>query len=375
MVLPRSKSLSRSSRSRCSAPCRSDPGARSTSPASRLWLPASGNSLARSDDAQNPALSPTWQSSSVPLGGEVRFGGAPNPGGLLGQVSVAADPTALGTVYVLASVNPDGSDPLDVHLARSVDGGQTWVGPIPVVEDTSDAWQWFGTLSVAPGGRLDVVWNDTQRTGDPEISELFYSFSYNGGDSWATPRAVTPPYDSTVGWPNQSKLGDYYEMVSDRSGADLAYAATLNGEQDVYYARLFPDCNGNGVSDVTDVDDGTSPDLDGNGRPDECELFLGPPSPGQAGVDNTLTAAAGSVGESVSFLFSRTRGETPVPGCPGLTVSLSAPTILGSAQVVADGTATLTFPVPGGAAGERGGFQAVELGTCTASDPVVFDFP
>ena len=34
----------------------------------------------------------------------------------------------------------------------------------------------------------------------------------------------------------QSKLGDYYDMKSDNGGADVAYAATFNGEQDVYYA-------------------------------------------------------------------------------------------------------------------------------------------
>jgi len=334
-----------------------------------------GNFLARSDDAQFAQLTPTWLSSSVPLGGDIAFGGAPNPGGLMGQVNVSADPSSPGTVYVLSSVDPSGSDPLDVHLARSVDGGESWVGPLAVVEADQEAWQWFGTLSVSPEGRLDVVWNDTQNTGDDEISELYYAFSNDGGDRWSTPATVSPPYDSTVGWPNQNKMGDYYEMVSDRTGASLAYAATFNGEQDAYFVRLYPDCNSNGVSDVTDVDEGNSPDLDGNGLPDECELFLSDPTPGQAGEENTLTASAGSVGETVFFLFSRTVGETSVPTCPGLSVLLDAPTVLGSAVVGADGTASITFSVPDGASGQIGGFQAVEQANCTASGAVQFQFP
>ncbi len=71
---------------------------------------------------------------------------------------------------------------------------------------------------------------------------------------------------------NRNKLGDYYDMVSDDTGADVAYAATFNGSQDVYCLRLFPDCNTNGVLDETDLAEGTSSDFNSNGLSDECEL-------------------------------------------------------------------------------------------------------
>jgi hypothetical protein len=45
-------------------------------------------------------------------------------------------------------------------------------------------------------------------------------------------------WNSQLGWPNQNKIGDYYHMVSDLNGADLAWAATFNGEEDVYYVRI-----------------------------------------------------------------------------------------------------------------------------------------
>jgi hypothetical protein len=32
-------------------------------------------------------------------------------------------------------------------------------------------------------------------------------------------------------------MGDYYHMISDNDGFDLAWAGTFNGEQDVYYGR------------------------------------------------------------------------------------------------------------------------------------------
>jgi len=100
------------------------------------------------------------------------------------------------------------------------------------------AFQWFGTMSVAPSGRIDVVWNDTRGSADSTRSALYYSSSTNGGLNWTPNEQVSPTWLSTVGFPNQSKIGDYYHMISDDDGADLAWAATFNNEQDVYYTRI-----------------------------------------------------------------------------------------------------------------------------------------
>ena len=63
------------------------------------------------------------------------------------------------------------------------------------------------------------------------------------------------PDGSNVGWPPDEKIGDYYHMHSDALGADLVFAATFNGEQDVYHLRIGPhDCNRNGIGDDVDVD-------------------------------------------------------------------------------------------------------------------------
>src|SRR5581483_5613603 len=39
---------------------------------------------------------------------------------------------------------------------------------------------------------------------------------------------------------NQQKLGDYITTVSDNEGANVSYAATFNGEKEVYYVRIVP---------------------------------------------------------------------------------------------------------------------------------------
>jgi hypothetical protein len=197
--------------------------------------------VARSTNAKNPVSTPTFTTVSVNLGGTIQVGG-PNPAGLLGQLWIGVDRSTgprAGWVYVLASVQTP-TDPLDVQFIRSTDGGQTWNSPVRVNDDPAGngALQWFGTLSVAPDGRLEAVWNDTRGSANTNVSALYYSFSTDGGVTWSANEQASPTWNSTVGWPNQSKIGDYYHMVSDNAGADLAWAATFNGEEDVYYLRI-----------------------------------------------------------------------------------------------------------------------------------------
>ncbi len=232
--------------------------------------------VAKSTDAQNPAVTPTFTTVTVPMGGSMGFGGGPNPGGLVGQAWIAVDrsdgPTH-NNVYVLCSINPPGADPLEVYFVRSTDGGSTWSAPLRVNDDrrTNNAWQWFGTMSVAQNGRIDVVWNDTRHSlTDSRISETYYAYSTDGGMSFSKNIQLTPAWNSHVGWPDQNKIGDYYHMISENATAALAYSATFNGEQDVYFLR-FGDCNNNRVHDGADIVSGASQDQDEDLIPDECE--------------------------------------------------------------------------------------------------------
>ncbi len=205
-------------------------------------LTGDGIRCIRSTNAQNGTPFPRFtQNTLVPMGGGIGGFGGPNPDGLLGQVWVAVNP-ANSEVYVCASVDPAGTDPLDVHFCRSTDGGRTFSDWVRVNDDAAgtNAWQWFGTMSVAPNGRIDVVWNDTRESGATNLCRLYYASSTDGGQSWSANRALGEEWNSWVGWPNQNKIGDYYHMISDDGGANLAYAATYNNEQDVYFLRIVP---------------------------------------------------------------------------------------------------------------------------------------
>ncbi len=200
--------------------------------------------IARSTSASDPALPVFWGlHGEVPLGGPIGLYDGPNPGGMLGQGWVAADPSSgenRGNVYALCSVKrADIGDPLDVMFNRSTDGGQTWGEPIRINDDLpGDGWQWFGTLSVAPNGRIDVAWLDTRLSPGGFASALFYSFSTDGGLTWSPNEQLSEAFDPHLGWPNQNKMGDYFHMVSVDDGAHLAWCGTFNGEQDIYYSFI-----------------------------------------------------------------------------------------------------------------------------------------
>jgi hypothetical protein len=125
-------------------------------------------------------------------------------------------------------------------FVRSTDGGVNWSSPIKINDDPgSSAYQWFGTMSVAPNGRIDVIWLDTRDNPGGDISALYYSNSKDGGATWSQNERLSDYFNSHLGWPNQNKMGDYFDMVSDSNGAYLAWAATFNGEQDVYYSYII----------------------------------------------------------------------------------------------------------------------------------------
>src|SRR5438128_7035796 len=206
----------------------------------------------RSSNAQIGGQTPTFdRSTAVNMGGFIGSGGI-NPAGLDGMLFLAIDRSGTATnnnIYMLASVVPPGRSTTDVMFVRSTDGGLTFSAPRRINDDpvNPSKWHWFGTFSVAPNGRLDSVWYDTRNAANNTDSQLFYSFSTDGGVTWSANVAVSNSFNPFEGYPNQSKIGYYITIVSDNTGGNVAYAATFNfnparnqHEEDVYYVRVAP---------------------------------------------------------------------------------------------------------------------------------------
>ncbi len=319
--------------------------------------------MVRSTNAKDAGQTPSFTSVAIDMGGSMAISQGPNPGGLLGQAQVAVDPTRPGTVYELCSVIPTaGQNAMDVHLVRSTDFGQTFSAPMRVNDDpASGAWHWFGTLAVAPNGRIDVVWNDTRTSGVANRSETYYAYSLDAGLTFSRSTPVSPQFDSTIGWPNQNKIGDYYDMRSDGAAANLIYSATHNLEQDVWFLRLG-DCNENGVHDSSDLAVGFAFDSNADTIPDDCQfrqadlgfgsglqLIVGGDDLTQAGSRATVQVGGGPAANPVLLVVSTSRFVTPVP-LPGGGLLLPDPAS-GALAFVGNTNALgkLGLPIRGGA--------------------------
>ncbi len=203
-----------------------------------------GFRILKSSTASDSNQPITWElNKELNLGGVLAAYEGPNPRGMLGQVWVTTDNSFTetdGNVYVVATVKQNSNnDPSDIMFTRSTNGGETWETPIRINDDNSESnWQWFGTLSVAPNGRIDVAWLDCREFEGNVASALYYSTSTDGGLTWSENIQLSESFDPHIGWPNQEKIGDYYQMISSEAGAHLAWAATFNGGQDVYYSFI-----------------------------------------------------------------------------------------------------------------------------------------
>ena len=213
--------------------------------------------VAKSIDAQDPAVSPSWTLlSTANLDGYITVSKPINPAGLTGQIYIDVDRSngpGRDNVYVLASVQPYvKSDPADVMFNKSTDGGISWnnASPTRINDDTETTnTQWFGTMSVAPNGRIDVIWLDTRDHPGSDSSALYYSYSIDQGNTWSANEKLSDSFNPHIGYPNQPKMGDYFDMISNNTGAHLAWVNTLNGEQDVYYSFITSEI----MTDIEDV--------------------------------------------------------------------------------------------------------------------------
>jgi hypothetical protein len=254
-----------------------------------------GHYFLKSTNAKDANSSPSFTATKVDMGGNAMMLlsaslALPNPLGGDGDMQIAADQSKgpkRGNIYMMAHATPydwqPGDDPQNVYFVRSSDGGSTWSTPVRLNDDipSPSSFQYFPMLSVGPNSRIDAVWYDTRNgTGNApyRYSQLYYSYSWDGGITWSPNQAVSPVFNTHIPYNTANgdevpadKMGDYTHMLSDANGAHIAYAATFNGEQDVYYLNVFPDCNNNAVSDVLDIQQRRSGDTNSNHQPDSCE--------------------------------------------------------------------------------------------------------
>lgn len=182
--------------------------------------------------------------------------GIPAPTGNAGFPKMAVDPNGgpFGALYV-TYLGFDFGD-LDVLVQRSLDTGVTWSRPVRVNDDPmrNGLRQLAPDISVAPNGRVDVVWFDTRTNLPSPIiprpagqGDIYYASSSDGGATFSGNRRISDRSinldDGTLGrngtytwWgPDSVPLGNDSVLFA---WGDPRYGNVDSGTNDVVLATL-----------------------------------------------------------------------------------------------------------------------------------------
>ncbi|MDQ3897784.1 MAG: glycoside hydrolase [Actinomycetota bacterium] len=145
----------------------------------------------------------------------------------------------------------------DIYMRMSYDSGRTWSDRVLVNTDApmADVQHYDPAISVAPNGRLDVVWYDGRNSPSPEIDlpsgnnggfqDVYYRYSFDGGRTFSDELKVTDRIiDRNYGvWSNNNHVHAPIGMVSTDDAAYITWQDSRNGTNaasadDTYFATV-----------------------------------------------------------------------------------------------------------------------------------------
>ena len=140
-----------------------------------------------------------------------------------------------------------------ILFKRSTDGGRNW-DPVVKVNDADPLRAWhfpeeFPTMSVAPNGRVDIVWydyrNDVGAAGASSNSfqDVYYSYSTDNGRTFSKNIRVNDRVIDRRFGPWQGSIDGPLGIVSSNTSVNVAWDDTRNGNtttasQDIYFTRI-----------------------------------------------------------------------------------------------------------------------------------------
>jgi len=135
----------------------------------------------------------------------------------------AAD--AAGSVYIIWRDQRNGD--LDIYLAKSPDGGTTWMDPqVRVNSDTGSSPQFDASITLDAGGIVHAAWTDL-RNGS---FDTYSASSFDGGQTWTTPDTRVSDYPAASVQQSPAISGGSAGHVS------VTWVDNRNGNYDVFVA-------------------------------------------------------------------------------------------------------------------------------------------
>jgi hypothetical protein len=120
------------------------------------------------------------------------------------------------------------------------DDGKTWSAPVTPA-DAPAMDQFLPAISVGPDGTVDASWLDRRDDPGHHLYDAYYSYSLDGGLTWAKNLRVTNVSSDEKYSHHQNGmvfLGDYRDMRSARGQATMIWVDTRNQKADAFVATV-----------------------------------------------------------------------------------------------------------------------------------------
>lgn len=142
-----------------------------------------------------------------------------------------------GTIYVNWTDQRNGLSNVDVFIAKSTNGGNTWSNPIRVNDDTSQNVQFLTWMDIDQStGYLYFVFYD-RRNHSGNLTDVYLAISKDGGSSFENHKISNSPFMPS----HTIFFGDYNNINAQNGIIRPIWTRLHNGDLSVWTALINPD--------------------------------------------------------------------------------------------------------------------------------------
>ena len=134
----------------------------------------------------------------------------------------------------------DGPDDANIYLIRSTNGGTTWNTPVQINDDTTTNDQILPWIDVKPDGTIDVAWYDRRNDtalppGGDQYWDVYLARSIDGGQTFLPNVQIN---DTSFLTPAGTWMGEYLGLAVDADHAYVSWtSAVFDGNGDVFFDK------------------------------------------------------------------------------------------------------------------------------------------
>ncbi len=143
-----------------------------------------------------------------------------------------------GTIYINWSDTRNGSNNTDIFLARSLDGGNTWLPTVKVNNDTDSTHQFLNWMSIDQvTGYIYIVYYDRSNHKGNDSTDVFLAVSKDGGQHFTNSKISATPF---LADPNVF-IGDYINVSAYNGMVHPIWNRTDNGVTSIWTTTIQED--------------------------------------------------------------------------------------------------------------------------------------